>query len=912
MNLALMPFFPDRTQESIKGARRKAAYKQMVQECVRELQGRAGAPGVGVQQDVVDGVDSFLAKLQDAPRLEGAAFAAEELQAITDRAGASGKDRTAVELAAYLLEVFPPRTDERRPFVRRVPEVTTNRRKRRRREYAETQRLWGRSVKRCIEGILKGPDESRMPPKEVMEPFWRNILETVSDTVSPPDDGATQDLGCVWTPIRPEEVATSKPALGTAVGPDGVTARQVRAVPFEILARMFSLMLWTERIPERLRSSRTVLIPKKNDAQDPGDFRPITVSPIIVRWLHSILARRLREVVILDPRQRAFLAVDGCAENTVLMDLLLRFHNDTYKSCHLASLDVGKAFDTLAHPAIFSTLRSFGLPPPFQRYLSEYYRSGTTVLEGRGWVSGRITPRRGVKQGDPLSPLIFNMAMDRVLRALPATIGSPIGTRRTNALAFADDLVLCAETRLGLQRLLDTTYEELERYGLRLNPAKCMTLSIIGMAKKKTTAVDPAPFTIGGRQAPSLVRSSKWRYLGVEYSPDGASKVRPLEDLAPKLERLTRAPLKPQQRLHALRSTVIPQLYYRLALGRVQLGCLKKADRIVRQCVRQWLCLPHDVPMAFFHADVADGGLGIPSLRYVAPLYRIGRLQNIGIPIFEEAQADVFLAAEMDRAVRRLAPITPNPLTSEGLSRYWRRRLRESMDGGGLKEASRHPQAHRWVREPTRLLTGRDFIQCIKTRFNCLPTRSRTSRGRRTDRQCRAGCLVPETLNHVSQQCPRTHGARVARHDSVCKYLERNLKSQGYVVAAEPILETADGNKKPDLVARRDGKLLLIDSQVITDAMELDEAHHVKRRKYDTSTMRDSLRRKYGPTDISILTATLNWRGVWSAASVAGLLEAGVVKKNESALLSTRTLIGTSLIFRQFSASTSVVRTGVG
>jgi len=537
-----------------------------------------------------------------------------------------------------------------------------------------------------------------------------------------------------------------------------------------------------------------------------------------------------------------------------------------------------------------------------------------TVIQGRGWTSTEIRPGRGVKQGDPLSPLIFNMVIDRVLRALPDSIGCPIGTRRTNALAFADDLVLCAQTPAGLQRLLDVVSEELKKYGLTLNPAKCLTVGIVGLGREKKTAVDPSTYKIGSQVIPALDRAATWRYLGLQFSPDGCCKIRPDEELEPMLQRVTKAPLKPQQRMHVLRAYALPRLYHKLALGKVHVGCLKKVDRVVRHYVRRWLNLPHDVPAAYFHAGVADGGLGVPSMRYQAPVLRLLRLRNIALPVFQEAQADIFIAKEMDVALRRLTPLGDLPKTSEGVARFWKERLVAAVDGHGLREAHRVPQAHRWVREPTRLLSGRDYIQCVRTRINALPVRSRTTRGRPTeDRQCRAGCRVPETLDHVVQQCGRTHAARIARHDAITKYLSRSLSSRGFEVSVEPRYHTTEGVRKPDLVAVKEGRLLVLDAQVVTDAGGLNEAHERKKAYYNTRAMREALQRSHQQQSTEVLTATLSWRGVWSQASAAGLEREEILRRTELALLSTRVLIGSCAGFRQYTTSTAVgARRGIG
>ena len=94
-------------------------------------------------------------------------------------------------------------------------------------------------------------------------------------------------------------------------------------------------------------------------------------------------------------------------------------------------------------------------------------------------------------------------------------------------------------------------------------------------------------------------------------------------------DRLSKVPHKPQQRLFALRVVILPGLYHLLTLGGSTLGRLKKIDVIVRDACRKWLSLPHDAPNAYFRASVRDGGLSIPSIRWLMPMRRVVRLREM-------------------------------------------------------------------------------------------------------------------------------------------------------------------------------------------------------------------------------------------------------------------------------------------
>ncbi|GBO40179.1 Retrovirus-related Pol polyprotein from type-2 retrotransposable element R2DM [Araneus ventricosus] len=173
-----------------------------------------------------------------------------------------------------------------------------------------------------------------------------------------------------------------------------------------------------------------------------------------------------------------------------------------------------------------------------------------------------------------------------------------------------------------------------------------------------------------------------------------------------------------------------------------------------------------DCPNAYLYADISDGGLGVPSLRYSVPVWRAERLASLSTSMSPACLAGTpgdFLQRLRERAARGL-------LTCD-VKKYFAEKLYCSGDGVALSESARVPRQHDWVGAPTRFLSGKDFINLVKTRINCLPTASRCARGRfNKDKMCRAGCNRKETLNHISQGCPRTHQRRIARHNAISNY----------------------------------------------------------------------------------------------------------------------------------------------
>lgn len=328
--------------------------------------------------------------------------------------------------------------------------------------------------------------------------------------------------------------------------------------------------------------------------------------------------------------------------------------------------------------------------------------------------------------------MIFNAMTHIMLRVLPKETGIGFGNTTINAAAFVDDLLLFASTPDGLQRLIDETSEFLGSCGMSINSLKSFTLSIKVVPRaKKTTVATTQDFKCGGQDLPAIGRTSEWRYLGVDFTPEGRTLCRPTAILRPLLEAPTRAPLKPQQRMYALRTMVVPKLYYQLALRAVTIGTLNKTDKILRAVVRRWLALPHDVPTTYFHATIRDRGLGIlPSFRWTAPLHRRGRLLAEQNTHFHQ-ELSGYVEEELARCGKRLTDHGVLYNTPELVNKRWSKKLYASVDGGGLRHSEKTPAPmdRRWYKT----LVGKRLHKLWASSDKC--TFHQVANGKRTEQR---------------------------------------------------------------------------------------------------------------------------------------------------------------------------------
>lgn len=930
MNQELHQRFPGRTLESIKGHRKQASYKAILQAIRTEetdlaaQQHASASREVPVNTEASNGeesssrtgvVETIQAILEKSPPVD---FQGSRLWEIAHMA-TEGLD-IAAPLNDYIRDICF-RDQQSRPSGNRGethsvpnPPSVMSRRKRKAREYARIQELFRRRQADCARQILNGPCESQVPDVESFLGCWEGII---SNSGPPQVECASRgSMGSIIDPFGPvssQEIKEAKMDSRSAPGPDGFTARDLFRIPVLLLRLLLNLLVLVRRTPVCLRGARTIFVPKKTAAKEVGDFRPITIAPVLLRLFHKILAKRLMSVISFDVRQRAFRPVDGCAENVMVLATVLHESKTKCKPLYMASVDLSKAFDSVSFSAIFEAAVNRGLSADFVNYLRYLYEDSSTVLTF-GNRCRLVKPGRGVRQGDPLSPVLFNLVLDTFLQDTKMDIAFRSGHLVVDAMAFADDLLLFASTRAGLQERLDSAQSFFASRGLSINTKKSFTLSLIPSGRDKKVRVTESMFSIGRDTLPASETTDLWRYLGINFSPRGMQRPSLENDVTTLLQRIRKAPLKPQQRLVVLRFYLLPRLYHRLMLGPWTAGLLWKTDKLVRASVRSWLKLPHDVPLGYYHAAVADGGLGIPSLRTTMPVMKHRRLSRLAASSsdFVRAASDLpLITTSLCHTQKCMRYRGENLCSKNRVFRFWARCLHQSNDGGPLKDCAKVPFAQKFVSEGTRLLPGRHFIDVNKLRINALPTLSRVRRGRDGTTKCRAGCDANETLSHVLQHCHRTHAPRIRRHDNLVRYAADVLQKKGWEVLIEPHLRTSVGSVYvPDIVATREDQSAIIDAQVVGTGMALDACHSSKILDYSVEDLLAQVKGQRSTAPV-VTSLTLNFRGVWAPKSAQDLLDLGV-SRQDLKMMTVRCLQGGVRSFKIFNRMTSVLHYNTG
>ncbi len=489
-------------------------------------------------------------------------------------------------------------------------------------------------------------------------------------------------------------------------------------------------------------------------------------------------------------------------------------------------VDFAQAFDTVSHEHILSSLGQINVDPHVVGLVQETYTNGHTA---------DIQVTVGVKQGDPMSPLLFNLALDPLIHGLERFgKGYTLAGNSVTSLAFADDLVLIGGSWSDMAHNLGLLGKFCQNTGLQIQPKKCHSF-LVKPCSGAHSVNDCVPWVLGGKALQLTSIDDVVKYLGVKINPWGGV-VRP--DLAVSLDKwcqnIGKAPLKPSQRVTLLNQYAIPRLFYQADLCGVSEGVLRNLDGTIRRAVKKWLHLPPSTCDGLLYARHRDGGPDIPSVQ----ARRIHRLAHSSDSLVRAVTQNPRVEARFKKAWLRaggteggipplggVAPTTESDSTGSTTEMCpvpcdWRldKFLRWTglpTQGVGISGFRGSKVSNAWLRKP-KGFKERHYIAALQLRAGVYPTLEFRCRGRsKTVASCRKCSQRLESSSHILGQCPAMQGARIARHNKLCRLIGSEAESLGWAVHREWAFATTQGAlRRLDLVLVRDSFALVIDVTV--------------------------------------------------------------------------------------------------
>ncbi|GJR98128.1 RNA-directed DNA polymerase, eukaryota [Tanacetum coccineum] len=343
----------------------------------------------------------------------------------------------------------------------------------------------------------------------------------------------------------------------------------------------------TGSFPLGCNSNFIALIPKIIDAKVVKDYRPISLIGSLYKVIAKILANRLSLVMsdLISDVQTAFVSNRKILDGPFILNELISWCKYKKINAMIFKVDFEKAFDSVRWDYLNDLLKSFGFGEKWRSWINGCLVSSMGSVLVNGSPTQEFYFHKGLKQGDPLSPFLFNLIMESLHLSFTRVLDSGLfkGIKISNSLSlshlfYADDAIFIGKW-------------DIDNIKTIVNVLKCFFLASgvkINLHKSKLTGIGVSKDQVD--LAASLVGCSTFyppfHYLGVKVGAS-MSRLNSWKDVISKLSsRLSKWKLKTLSiggRLTLLKSvlTAIP-LYY-MSLYKAPAGILKDMESIRRR-----------------------------------------------------------------------------------------------------------------------------------------------------------------------------------------------------------------------------------------------------------------------------------------------------------------------------------------
>ncbi len=221
------------------------------------------------------------------------------------------------------------------------------------------------------------------------------------------------------------------------------------------------------------------LIYKKNDPESLDNWRPISLLNIDYKIATAVLARRLQCVLgnIISTDQSGYIKGRYIGHNIRLINDIINYTETENLGGAVLFLDFRKAFDTVEWDFMYSTLTRFGFGDSFIKWVKTIYNETTSCINNYGWLSDNFSVERGIRQGCPLSALLFIIVAEIMavkIRSSEKIRGIKIKgmNKEIKLTQLADDTTVFAGDRASIEECIKLVNEFSVVAGPELNLSK--------------------------------------------------------------------------------------------------------------------------------------------------------------------------------------------------------------------------------------------------------------------------------------------------------------------------------------------------------------------------------------------------------------------------------------------------------
>lgn len=396
--------------------------------------------------------------------------------------------------------------------------------------YGKVKQLTKKYETNCKSTTIKSETGELLTQPTDIRNRWKEYIETLYDK-----DGKPRDI-CMEVEAQVEDDRKGPELLRSEIEAAIRDMKKNKAEGIDEIPAEFWKVLGEKGMNELIGLSRdmyeqgiwpkdfkkAVMIPlkKKPNAVECEDFRTISLIPHASKIMLRILTKRIEAKAkdFIGRSQFGFRKGCGTREAIGVLKMLCQRSIENDNPVYICFVDFEKAFDRVNWIKMMDVLKSIQVDWRDRRLIKDLYMEQEAIVRIADGESDPGIIGRGVRQGCPLSPILFSIYAEMMMKEAMDGIeeGVRVGGEWMKDVRFADDQAMIASTEVGLQRMMKEMVSTAEGYNMKLNVKKTKTMLV---AKKNGGKLN---IVIDGQLVEQV---SRFKYLGAMITEDGRSEL---------------------------------------------------------------------------------------------------------------------------------------------------------------------------------------------------------------------------------------------------------------------------------------------------------------------------------------------------------------------------------------------------
>ena len=191
--------------------------------------------------------------------------------------------------------------------------------------------------------------------------------------------------------------------------------------------------------------------------------------------INNRLVKFIENNNLINENQIGFKTKSRTSDHVFVLKSLIDKYLTNGNKLYTCFVDFRKAFDSVNHLKLIYKLRETNIGSMLYNTIKSMYLNSTNDLQVKqdDFISGKFSSDIGVRQGDSLSPTLFNLYVNEINKYLDTNLDQPsLGSKSIGSLLYADDLILISKSKTGLQNALNKLAIFCKEWDMELNTKK--------------------------------------------------------------------------------------------------------------------------------------------------------------------------------------------------------------------------------------------------------------------------------------------------------------------------------------------------------------------------------------------------------------------------------------------------------